>query len=99
MKTKPFTRPTMIAAVEVLGSVLSQARFDQLIVRLELNNEAALGPARSVTAKSAQVAHIATQRATQVVATLEGPMTLAEALVRSAVDTLLPSHGHAEQKP
>ena len=58
MKHYPFTRPTIIAAIEFLGDVLTQARFDQLIVRLELNHLILLGPEKSVTSKSAMLAHV-----------------------------------------
>jgi hypothetical protein len=100
VKTHPFTRPTVVAAVEFLGSRLSQAQFDQLIVRLGFNSEIALGPGsgRSVTAKSAQLGHLVTQRATEVTATLDGPMTLAEATVRHAVDTLMPPSCHTGEQ-
>lgn len=81
----------------MLGERLTQAKFDQLLVRLELNDEISLGAAKSVTAKSAQMAHLVQQRPTQVVHTLEGPMTLAEAAVREAVLLCLPLSTSIEQ--
>jgi hypothetical protein len=39
MRTTPFTRPTIIAAVEFLGERHSQARFNQMALRLGLENE------------------------------------------------------------
>lgn len=51
MKTRQFTRPTIIAAIEFLGEMLTQAKFDQLVVRLGLDDELPLGPAESVAAR------------------------------------------------
>lgn len=85
MKFHPFTRPTITAAVEFLGVMLTQAKFDQLTVRLGLEDEIPQGSAKSVTAKSALLAGIVNQRATQIVQTLDGPVTLAEGTVREAV--------------
>ena len=97
MKSHPFTRPTVVAAIEFLGEMLTQAKFDQLAVRLGLDDEIPQGPAKSVTAKSALLARIVNQRATQVVSTLDGPVTLAEAAVREAVGVTVP-HAKAEQE-
>jgi hypothetical protein len=99
MKDYPFTRPTIIAAVELLGAALTQAKFDQVIVRLELGNDIALASPKSVTAKSALLAQIITQRASQIVATVNGQMTLAEAAVRIAVEISVPEYGMPEQEP
>lgn len=98
MKTYPFTRATIVAAVEFLGEMLTQAKFDQLAVRLGLDDEIPQGPAKSVTAKSALLARIVNQRATQVVSTLDGPVTLAEAAVREAVGVTVPQYAKAEQE-
>ena len=68
MKTHPFTRPTIIAAVEFLGAASTQAKFDQIIVRLGFDNEIELGSSKSVTAKSA-ILRRAAQRVAQVVDT------------------------------
>lgn len=54
MKTYPFTRATIVAAVEFLGEMLTQAKFDQLAVRLGLDDEIPQGPAKSVTAMVAK---------------------------------------------
>jgi hypothetical protein len=98
MKVHPFTRPTVVAAIEFLGEMLTQAKFDQLVVRLGLDDEIPLGPAKSVTAKSALLARIVNQRATQVVSTLNGPMTLSEAAVREAVGATIAQYTKAEQE-
>jgi hypothetical protein len=98
MKAHPFTRPTIVAAVEFLGEMLTQAKFDQLAVRLGLDEEIPQGPTRSVTAKSALLARLVNQRATQIVSTLDGPVTLAEAAVREAVGVTLPQYAKTEQE-
>lgn len=98
MKSHPFTRPTIVAAVELLGEILTQAKFDQLTIRLGLDGEIPLGSAKSVTAKSALLAYIVNQRATQMVSTLDGPVTLAEAAVREAVRVTIPQYAKAEQE-
>ncbi len=98
MKIHPFTRPTVVAAIEFLGEKFTQANFDLLVIRLGLDDEIPLGAAKSVTARSALLARIVTQRATQVISTLSGAMTLAEAAVREAVGTTVPRHNKAEQE-
>jgi hypothetical protein len=97
MKAHPFTRPTIVAAVEFLGEMLTQAKFDQLVVRLGLDDEIPQGQVKSVTAKSALLARIVNQRSTQTVSTLDGPVTLAEAAVREAVGVTLPRYARVEQ--
>lgn len=97
MKPQPFTRPTIIAAIEFLGAASSQAKFDQVIVRLGLNNEIQLALPKSVAAKSALLAQEVTQRATHIIDTVNGQMTLAEATVRTAVEASMPEYGKHEQ--
>lgn len=77
----------------------SQAKFDQVIVRLGLNNEIQLASPKSVTAKSALLAQAVTQRAIQVIDTVNGQMTLAEAVVRTAVEASVPEYAKPEQAP
>lgn len=99
MKAHPFTRPTLIAAVEFLGAASTQAKFDQIIVRLGLEKEIELGSSKSVTAKSAMLGRAVSQRAAQVINTVGGQMTLAEAVARTAVDGTVPEYGRPEQAP
>jgi hypothetical protein len=47
MRAKPFSRPTLIAAVELLEGH-SQARFNQMVLRLGLEDEIGSGTAVSV---------------------------------------------------
>lgn len=98
MKTLPFTRPTIVAGIEFLGENLTQAKFDQLVVRLGLDDEIPHGSERSKTSKSVLLARIVNQRSTQVVCTLDGPVTLAEAAVREAVGVTEPQCEKVEQK-
>lgn len=85
MKTHPFTRPTVVAAVELLGAILTQAKFDQLIVRLMLESNIQHGKDLSVLAKCASLARHVTQHSAQIIDTWYGSVTLAEAVVREAV--------------
>ncbi|SFL20803.1 hypothetical protein [Pseudomonas sp. NFACC46-3] len=98
MKLHPFTRPTIVAAIEFLGEMLTQAKFDQLAVRLGLDDEIPQGPTKSVAAKCALLARAVNQRATQIVSTLDGAVTLAEAAVREAVGVVLPQYANPGQE-
>lgn len=97
MKSKPFTRPTVVAAIEFLGRKLTQAMFDQLIVRMGLDEQLPLGPSKSVSAKCALLAHIVNRHATEVINTLNGSMTMTEAAVREAVNAVVPESAFTEQ--
>src|SRR5690606_14943666 len=98
MKSHPFTSPTIVEAVEFLGETLTQAKFDQLAIRLGLDDDIPQGPGKSVAAKSALLARLVNQRATQVVSTLDGPVTLAEAAVREAVQVTSQQHATPKQE-
>lgn len=86
MRELPFTRPTIVAATDLLGKRLSQANFDVLLVRIGADNEVPLGPTKSITAKTALLAQAAIRFGTRLVETIDGEMALAEAIVRAAVD-------------
>lgn len=87
MRAKPFSRPTLIAAVELLEGH-SQARFNQMVLRLGLENEIGSGTTDSVAKKCAILGRIVVQRSDQVLNTLDGTTTLGEAVVREAVQLL-----------
>jgi len=87
MRAKPFSRPTLIAAVELLEGH-SQARFNQMVLRLGLEDEIGSGTAVSVAKKCDILGRIVVQRPDQVLDTLDGTMTLGEAAVREAVQLL-----------
>ena len=84
MRSAPFTRPTIIAAVELLDGH-SQAQFNQMVLRLGLEDEISSSTAFSVTKKCDLLGRVVVQRPTTVLETTEGTMTLAEGVVREAV--------------
>ena len=87
MRPQPFSRPTLIAAVEMLEGH-SQARFNQMVLRLGLEEEIGSGTAVSIAKKCDILGRIVVQRPDQIIETLEGAMTLSEAVVREAVELL-----------
>jgi hypothetical protein len=83
MRSAPFTRPTLLAAVELLEQN-SQARFNQMVLRLGLEDEISSSTSLSVANKCALLGRVVVQRAEAVLDTLEGIMTLGEAVIRQA---------------
>lgn len=83
MRSAPFTRPTLIAAVELLEQH-SQARFNQVVLRLGLEDEITSSTSLSVAKKCDLLGRIVVQRAEAVLQTLDGSMTLGEAVIRQA---------------
>lgn len=83
MRTAPFTRPTLIAAVELLEQH-SQARFNQVVLRLGLEDEITSSTSLSVAKKCDLLGRIVVQRTETVLDTLDGSMTLGEAVIREA---------------
>ncbi len=67
MRPAPFTRPTLIAAVELLED-LSQARFNQMVLRLGLEEEITSSASLSVAAKCDLLGRILVQRTSIVLA-------------------------------
>lgn len=96
MRTVPFTRPTLIAAVELLEQH-SQARFNQVVLRLGLEDEISSNTGISVAKKCDLLGRIVVQRAETVLDTLEGSMTLGEAVVRQAAQLSQQDSVHALQ--
>ena len=90
----PFTRPTTIAAVELL-ELNTQASFDQLMLRLQVENDVGIASALSVAKKCVLLGRVVVQRPTAVIETIDGAMTLAEAVVRAAVELAIDSPDHA----
>ena len=58
MRTMPFTRPTLIAAVELLEGH-SQGRFNQMVLRLGLEDDITSSTGLSVTNKCDLLGRIA----------------------------------------
>ena len=79
-----FSRVTLVAAAEFLEGH-SQAAFNQMVVRLELEQEISADTGISVQKKCAELARIVARRSENQLATLEGRISLGEAVVREAV--------------
>jgi hypothetical protein len=93
MRVAPFTRPTLLAAVELL-EMHSQASFNQTVLRLGLENDVPQGTELSVGKKCAILGRVVLQHADGVLDTLDGPMTLGEAVVREAAQLAQPTAAH-----
>lgn len=93
MRSAPFTRPTLLAAVELL-ELHSQAKFNQVVLRLGLEDEISSSTAHSVPKKCDSLGRIVLQRTEAVLDALEGSMTLGEAVSRDELDLRL-----ADMKP
>jgi hypothetical protein len=85
MRQTPFTRITIIAAVEQFASVGSRADFDKSLMRLDVDQRIPLGDARSVSAKWPLLAQEILRDPSRVISTPDGPMSIGEAAVRLAV--------------
>ena len=83
MRSAPFTRPTLLAAVELL-ELHSQAKFNQMVLRLGLEDEISSSTALSVAKKCDLLGRIVLQRPDTILDTLDGSMTLGEAVIRQA---------------
>jgi hypothetical protein len=80
----------LVAATEMLERH-TQASFDQMTLRLGLEDEVSAGAGISVAKKCGQVGRLLVQRAATVIDTLQGRMTLGEAVVHEAVILVSPS--------
>jgi hypothetical protein len=79
-----------MAAVEFLGERQSQARFNQMVLRLGLENEIPFRTDLSVAKKSDLLGRVVVQRPDDVIETVDGSATLAEAVVREAAQLTQP---------
>ena len=95
--THSFTRPTILAAIELLAGKLTQASFDQMILRVELEREVLQGKDVSVKSKSNRMASLVLQNGFHMVQTVDGQMTMTEAVIREAVK-LLPATNETERE-
>jgi len=84
MRPTRFTRPTLLAAVELVERH-TQAGFEQMTLRLGLENEVSEGAGISVGKKVGQLGRVLVQRTADVIQTVEGTMTLGDAVVREAL--------------
>jgi hypothetical protein len=94
MSAVPFTRPTIIAAIALIDRNLSQASFNHLVLRLGLENEITSNTAISVSKKADMLGRVVVQRPADQVDTLEGSLSLAEAVIREAVQLMRPEPVH-----
>lgn len=85
MRTAFFTRPTILAAIELLEARLSQARFGQLVLRLGMEDAVPPDSVASVAKKAVLLGGTVLRKANDVTPTVDGNVTLAEAVVREAV--------------
>lgn len=83
MRSAPFTRPTLLAAVELL-ELHSQAKFNQMVLRLGLEDDICSSTTLSVAKKCDLLGRILLQRTDTILDTLDGSMTLGEAVIRQA---------------
>lgn len=85
MRQNHFTRPTILAALAMLEARLSQAKFDQLVLRLAQEQHITSDTTISVPKKAAQLGRVILAKGTELVPTLDGTVTLTEAAVREAI--------------
>ena len=81
---KQFNRRTLVAAAESLER-RTQAGFNQMVVRLELEDQIPEDTGMSVQKKCARLARIVARDGERTVETLEGVTTLGEAVVEEAL--------------
>lgn len=91
MRQNHFTRPAIAAAVALLDKRLSHAQFDHLALRLALEQQLPSESATSVSKKAAQLGRLVFADSSRTVQTVDGTVTLAEAVVREAVAVMIPS--------
>jgi hypothetical protein len=96
MRVNHFTRPTIAAAVAMLDVSLVQAKFDQMVFRLSLEASIPFDTSLSVSKKAALLAREVAKAHEQLVPTADGPVTLAEAVVREAVAVTTTPSAHPE---
>ncbi|MBB3779816.1 hypothetical protein FHY16_002586 [Xanthomonas campestris] len=94
MRQGPFSRPTIVAATGLLEQH-TQARFNQTVVRLGLEDDVSQDTTVSVGKKIAMLGKVVVARADQVLQTVDGPVTLAEAVVREAAQLAQPASTEA----
>ena len=96
MRANPFTRPTTIAAMALLKKQ-NQASFDQMVLRLCLENEVSPNSDVSLLKKCGLIGRIVVERPLQIVETIDGNVTLSEAVIREAVKLIEPGLDCSDQ--
>lgn len=90
--------PILIAAVELLEQH-TQARFNQVVLRLGLEQEISSSTSLSVAKKCDLLGRIVVQRAETVLDTLDGSMTLGEAVIRQTAQLAQRDSDHPSKQP
>lgn len=86
MREKPFTRPTIVAANEFLAqAVRTHTEINKLVLRLGLETEIPDDNSLGIEKKCDRLGRIVLGRAGEIVATIDGSFTLAEAFVRDVL--------------
>jgi hypothetical protein len=86
MREKPFTRPTIVAANELLAQAArTHTEINKLVLRLGLEAEIDDGTSLGIEKKCDRLGRIVLARAGEVIATVDGSFTLAEAFVREVL--------------
>lgn len=86
MREKPFTRPTIIAANEFIAAeVRTHTQINKIVLRLGLESEIPDDNSLGMEKKLDRLGRLILSRPQEVVSTVDGSATLAEAFVREAV--------------
>lgn len=86
MRTQPFTRPTIVAANEFLAETIrAHTQINKIVLRLELESQVPADSSLGIEKKCDQLGRIILERLTDMIETLDGRVSLAEAFVREAV--------------
>ena len=95
MKT-PFRRATLVAATQMLA-IHTQASFNQMVVRLELEEEIPESTSMSVAKKAGRLARIVASDARRELEAVGGKTTLGQAVVDEAVAAMEPCSSWSRQ--
>lgn len=86
MRTRPFTRPTIVAANEFLAEVIrTHTQINKIVLRLELEFDIPADTVVGIEKKCDRLGRIILDRLSDTIETLDGKLSLAEAFVREAV--------------
>lgn len=90
MRSAPFTRPTLLAALEVIQSGGHNA-LDRAVLQLGLERQVSADPGQGVAKKGHALSRAVLDSISELLDTLEGSMTRGEAAVREAIRQLRPN--------
>lgn len=97
MRANHFTRPTIAAAISLLDVTLNkQAKFDQMVFRLGQEASIPFDTSLSISNKLAMLAREVAKNGEKPIPTIDGQVTLTEALVREAVAVTSTFSSHSE---